>query len=235
VIVALTSPAALALKQAHVRSPIVFAFVSDPVGMGLVQSLSQPGANFTGVTYSEAGLGGKRLEVLAEALPGLSKVAVLWSRDFPDNAGLLENVVRLGPEHGIAVVSRAYRDLDDLAVAFAEVKRDGAQAAVFMTDNLMFGHRSRIAELSIVHGLATIHAFGAEAQDGGLISYGPNNPEVYVRVAAMVQRILRGARPGDLPVEQPTKFDLVINLRTAKSLGLTIPPALLLRADHVVE
>src|SRR5262249_22269477 len=128
-----------------------------------------------------------------------------------------------------------YHDLDDVANAFADARKDGAQAAVFITDNLMFGHRSRIAELAIQHTLPTVHAFGAEVQDGGLISYGPSNPEVYVRAAAMVDRILKGAQPAALPVEQPTKFDMLINLQTAKALGVTIPPALLLRADRVIE
>jgi len=235
VIIALTSPAVLALRHAGLTTPVVFLFVSDPVGLGIVESLARPGANFTGVTYSEAELGGKRLELLVDALPGTKRVAVLWSRSFAENAAILESIRGPAAARGIEVISRELRGKEDLAPAFDDVARGGAQAIIFMTDNLMFAYRKEVAELALAHHLPSIHSFPPEVQDGGLMSYGPDLRESYRRAAALADRILKGARPADLPVEEPTKFQLVVNLKTAKSLSLTIPPSLLARADEVIE
>ncbi|MFL6828374.1 MAG: ABC transporter substrate-binding protein [Bradyrhizobium sp.] len=235
VIIAITSPAVVALKNAKLNIPVVFAFVPDPVELGIVESLARPGGHFTGVTYSEAGLGGKRLELLIDAIAGMTRTAVFWSSSFPGHDTALESIRTSASARGIEIFSRPLGGVDDLAPAFDDVLRAKAQAAVFMSDNTMFGHRKQVADLALAHKLPTIHSFPPEARDGGLMSYGPSNDENYKRAAALTDRILRGARPSDLPVEQPTRFELVVNLKTAKALGLTLPPTLLARADEVIE
>src|SRR4051812_23619878 len=235
VIIAITSPAVVALKNAKLNIPVVFAFVPDPVELGIVESLARPGGHFTGVTYSEAGLGGKRLELLIDAIAGMTRTAVFWSSSFPGHDTALESIRTSASAHGIEIFSRPLGGVDDLAPAFDDVLRAKAEAAVFMSDNTMFGHRKEVAELALAHKLPTIHSFPPEAQDGGLMSYGPSNDENYKRAAALADRILRGARPSELPVEQPTRYELVINLKTAKALGLTVPATLLARADEVIE
>ena len=235
VIVALTSPAVRALKQAGVATPVVFAFVADPVRQGIVANLSRPGGNFTGVTYSEATLGGKRLELLLDALPGTRRVAVVWSRAFPENADIFDAIRQAAQARGVVVLSREMEGAQDLAPAFDYAKGSGAQAIIFLTDNLMFGRRKEIAALALSHQLPSIHSFAPEAEDGALMSYGPDLAENYRRAAALADRVLKGARPADLPVEEPTHFTLCVNLKTAKALGLNISPALLARADEVIE
>jgi putative ABC transport system substrate-binding protein len=234
-IIALTSPAVLALKQADVKTPVVFAFVTDPVGLGIVASLAHPGGNFTGVTFSESTLGGKRLDLLLEALPGTQRIAVMWSRSFPENAAIFEAIQQTAQARGVEVFSKELEGVQDLAPAFDYVKDLGAQALVFNTDNLMFGRRKEIAALALSHNLPSIHSFAPEVEDGGLMSYGPDLAENYRRAAALADRVLKGARPADLPVEEPTQFSLFINLKTAKAFGVMIPPMLLARADEVIE
>lgn len=235
VIIAITSPAVVALKEAKLTIPVVFAFVPDPVGLGIVESLAQPGGNFTGVTYSESGLGGKRLELLLEAITGTTKIAVFWNPSFPGHADALENTRTSALARGIEVFSRELKGIEDLESAFDDAIRAKAQAAVFMADNVMFGNRKRVAEVALKQRLPTIHSFPPEVEDGGLMFYGPSNGENYRRAAALTERILKGKRPGELPVERPTKFELIINLKTAKALGLTISETFLLRADQVIE
>jgi putative tryptophan/tyrosine transport system substrate-binding protein len=235
VVIAITSPAVVALKEARLTIPVVFAFVPDPVGLGIVESLAQPGGNFTGVTYSESGLGGKRLEMLLEAVTGTTKVAVFWNPSFPGHADALENTRSSALARGIEVYSRELKGIEDLESAFDDAVRAKAQAAVFMADNVMFGNRKRVAELALRQRLPTIHSFPSEVEDGGLMFYGPSNGENYRRAAALTERILKGKRPAELPVERPTKFELIINLKTAKAFGLTISEAFLLRADQVIE
>jgi ABC-type uncharacterized transport system substrate-binding protein len=235
VIIAITSPAVLALKQAGLTTPVVFAFVPDPIGLGLIESLPRPGGTVTGVTYSEAALGGKRLELLLDAVPTAARVAVLWSRQLTESVAMLDSIRSAASARNIAIVSREIRGLEDLAPAFREAARAGAQAVIFMADNVMFGHRRETAALALAHRLPSMHMFASEAQDGGFMSYGPSMGENYRRAAALTDRILKGARPSDLPVEQPTRFELVINLKTAGALGLTLPPSLLARADEVIE
>jgi putative ABC transport system substrate-binding protein len=235
VIIAITSPAVLALKEAKLTIPIVFAFVPDPVGLGVAESLAHPGGNFTGVTYSESGLGGKRFELLLDAIAGTTKIAVLWNPSFPGHAAALESIRTSASTRGIEIFSRELKALEDLESAFDDAMRAKAQAAVFMADNVMFGHRKQVAELALKHHLPTIHSFPPEVRDGGLMFYGPSNAENYQRSAALADRILKGARPSELPVEQPTKFELIVNLKTAKAFGLTIPESFLLRADEVIE
>ena len=235
VIIAITSPAVVALKQAKLTIPVVFAFVPDPVGLGIVESLSQPGGNFTGVTYSEAGLAGKRFELLLDAIAGTKKISVFWNPSFPGHADALASIRTSAATRGIEIYSRELKGLEDLEPAFEDAVRAKAQAAIFMADNVMFGNRKLVAEFALKHRLPTIHSFPPEVRDGGLMFYGPSNEENYQRSAALADRILKGARPSELPVEQPTKFQLIINLKTAKALGLMIPEAFLLRADEVIE
>ena len=235
VVIAITSPAAVALKEARLTIPVVFAFVPDPVGLGIVESLARPGGNFTGVTYSESGLGGKRLELLLEAVTGTTKVAVFWNPSFPGHADALENTRTSALTRGIEIYSRELKGIEDLELAFDDAVRAKAQAAVFMADNVMFGNRKRVAEVALRQRIPTIHSFPPEVEDGGLMFYGPSNGENYRRAAALAERILKGKRPGELPVERPTKFELIINLKTAKALGLTISEVFLLRADQVIE
>ena len=235
VIVALTSPAVLALKRAGVGTPVVFAVVTDPVRQGIVANLSRPSGNFTGVTYSEATLGGKRLELLLDALPGTRRVAVIRSRGFSENAAIFDAIRQAAQARGVEVFSREVEGAQDLAPAFDDAKGLGAQALIFLTDNLMFGRRKEIAALALSHQLPSIHSFAPEARDGALMSYGPDLAENYRRAAALADRVLKGARPADLPVEEPTHFTLCVNLKTAKALGLNISPALLATADEVIE
>jgi putative tryptophan/tyrosine transport system substrate-binding protein len=218
-----------------VTTPVVFAFVPDPVGQGLVASLAHPGGNFTGITYSDPTLGGKRLDLLLDALPGMQRVAVIWGRGLSE-AGAIVDAIRLAAQaRGVAVFSRELAGVEDLLPAVAEAEASGAQALVVISDNVMFGHRKEIAELALSHHLPSMHSFSPEVEDGGLMSYGPELEESYRRAAALADRILRGRSPADLPVEEPTRFAFVINLKTANALGLTLPPALLARADEVIE
>ena len=235
VIIAITSPAALALKRAAVVTPVVFAFVTDPVGLGLVASFAHPGGNFTGVTYSEATLGGKRLELLLQALPGTQRVAVIWSRSFAENAVIFDAIRQAAQARAVEVFSKELEGAQDLAPAFDYVRDLGAQALIFITDNLMFGRRKESAALALSHHLPSIHSFPPEVEDGGLMSYGPDQLEIYRRTAALADRVLKGGRVADLPVEEPTRFSLCLNLKTAKALGLTIPPTLIVSADKVIE
>ena len=194
VIIAITSPSVLALKQVVLNVPVVFAFVGDPVGLGIVESLARPGGTFTGVTYSEAVLGAKRLELLLDALPATKRIAVVWRRGLPENAVMLDSIRSAAASRGVEVFSRELQGVEDLAPAFSEATRAGAQAAVFMTDNLLFGHRQHIAALALAHHLP-LDSFGAEVKDGGLMSYGPSMEENYRRAAALADRVLKGARP----------------------------------------
>jgi putative tryptophan/tyrosine transport system substrate-binding protein len=235
VIIAITSPAVLSLKRAGLKTPVVFAFVPDPIGLGIVESYAHPGGGFTGVTYSEAALGGKRLELLLDALPPTRRVAFFWSRQLSESVAFLDSIRSAAAPRGMEVFSREIVGIEDLAPAFADAPRAGAQAAIIMPDNLLFGHRKRVAELALAHRLPTMHTFATEVRDGGLMSYGPSMAENYRRAAALADRVLRGARPSELPVEQPTTFELVVNLKTAQALGLAVPDSLLARADEVIE
>lgn len=235
VIIGLTTPAVIALKRAGVTAPVVFAFVSDPVGQGIVASLARPGANFTGVTFSNAVLGGKRLEYLIDALPGTKRVAVLWSRQFPENVPITENIARAASTLGIEIISRELRNAEDLASGFEDAARAGAQGVIFLSDNTLLPHGKEIAEMAIARRLPTIHNFPFEVTAGGLMSFGADLGESYRRVAALTGRIVKGAKPADLPVEEPTKFNFSVNLKTAAALGIVLPESLLLQADEVIQ
>jgi putative tryptophan/tyrosine transport system substrate-binding protein len=235
VIIALTDPAVLALKRAGVATPVVFAFVSDPVGLGIVKSLARPGGNFTGLTYGDAALGGKRLELLMDTLPSMRRVAVIWSRSIAAYSAIFDATREAAQTRGIEIFSREFHGADDLSPAFDDAKASGAQAAIFMSDNVTFGRRKEVAALALARHLPSIHSFVPEADDGGLMSFGPDLDESYRRAAALADAILKGARPSDLPVEEPTRFILAVNLKTAAALAITVPPAILVRADKVIE
>jgi len=213
----------------------VFLFVSDPVGLGFVESLARPGGNFTGLTYSDANLGGKRLQLLIDALPGTKRVAVLWSPLTPEIVAIFENIRASALVLRIEIFSRELHGVEDLASAFDDAKQAGAQAVIFMSTNLLFGYRKEVAALALAHHLPSIHAFAPEAEDGGLMSFGADLGESYRRAAALTAAILKGAHPADLPVEEPTRYTLAVNLKTAAALGIVLPPLILMQADEVIE
>jgi putative ABC transport system substrate-binding protein len=235
VTIAVTSPAVLGLKQAGLLKPVVFAFVSDPVGQGIVASLAHPGGNFTGISYSETKIGSKRLEFLLDAVPTAQRVAIIWGSGFPENIAMANAVEAAAQARNLPVLSRKIVELNDLAPAFDESARFGATALIFLTDNLLFGHRKAIGELALSHHLPSMHSFPPEVQDGAFMSYGPDAEEAYQRAAALADRILKGVSPADLPVEEPTRFELSINIKTAKAFDLRVPPTLLALADKVIE
>ena len=223
-----------ASKQATSVIPIVFAIAVDPVGTGLVASLARPGGNVTGLSMQAADLAGKRLEFLREVLPGLSRLAIMA------NVGYQASVVEIGEIQAAArkltleVEVLEIRRAEDIAPAFGTLK-SGTQALYVCGDALVTANRARISTLALGARLPTIYPDRAFLEAGGLMAYGANNADLFRRAAEYVDKILRGARPGDLPVEQPTKFELAINLIAAKAIGLTIPPMLLARADEVIE
>ncbi len=224
----------LALKQATSIIPIVFATVADPVGIGLVASLARPGGNITGLSMQQNDLGSKRLDLLREVVPGLRRLAILTNIDSP--AAVLERneVQAAAGAFGLKVDAFDIRRTEDIATAF-EAFKDEADALYLVNEPLVNFNRIRINTLALGARLPTMHSSRENVELGGLISYGPNILDQYRRAADLVDKILHGAKPGEIPVEQPTKFDLIVNLITAKVLGLTVPPMLLARADEVIE
>jgi putative ABC transport system substrate-binding protein len=226
---------ALAAKDATKTIPIVVSNVGDPVAFGLVASLARPGGNLTGLSAVTTELGGKRLELLKEAFPKISRVAVLWSPDNPGsvvNKGEMETPAR---SLGIQLQSLEIREPSDLEQAFSAMERERAEAAVTINSPVVNSQQKRILSLTAKSRLPTMHGESRWVEAGGLMSYGPSYADLYRRAATYVDKILKGAKPADLPVEQPSKFELVINLRTAKALGLALPSSFLLRADQVIE
>ena len=233
-IVAGGNQAARAAKQATQTIPIVM-LGGDPVADGLISSFARPGGNITGVTLFSSELAAKRIELLKEIVPGLTRVAILWNSANPGTALQVREAERASQALGIGVNGVEVRGPGDLDHAFQRIARDRPGALYVASDASFFAYRIRIAELCAKAKLPAIYAVKWQVEAGGLMSYGQNLPEAYRRSAAYVDKILKGAKPADLPVEQATKFELVINLKTAKALGLTIPPSLLLRADQVIE
>jgi ABC-type uncharacterized transport system substrate-binding protein len=236
VLVAGPAPPANAARQATGTIPIVMTAVGDPVELGLVASLAKPGGNVTGVAFS-VGLEifGKGLELLREFNPKLRRVAVLSNPANPNQAASIRDVMAAARALGVQVRVLEARAPQALDGAFAAMAKDGAEALLVLTDPLFLIHRHRIAELATRHRLPSMFAVREAAEAGGMMSYGPNLTAAFRRAAVFVDKILKGARPADLPVEQPTKFELVINLKTAKAIGVTVPPALVFRADQVIE
>jgi putative tryptophan/tyrosine transport system substrate-binding protein len=235
VIVATGILAPLAAKRATSTIPIVMTGAGDPLGTGLVDSLARPGGNVTGMSLMVPELGGKRLELLKELLPRLARVAVLWNAANPYSALVFKQVQAAGTILGIEVQSLEARQPDDFDGAFETVRRQHPDALMTVEDPITINHRKRIADFAIGQLLPTLQGFREFVAAGALMSYGANVIDLARRAAGYVDKILKGANPADLPVEQPTKFDLVINLTTAKTLGLTVPPSLLARADEVIE
>ena len=233
-VIVTSGAAVLAAKQTTSVIPIVFAAASDPVGGGLVASLVRPGGNVTGLSLQATDLAGKRLEVLREVIPDLRRLAMMANAGYP--AAVLEESEVQAAAHtlGLEVATLEIRQAEDIAPAF-EALQARADALYVVSEPLVNTYRIRVNNLALGARLPTMHGFRELVEAGGLMSYGPNFPDLYRRAADYVDKILRGAKPAELPVEQPTKFDLVINLTTAKALGLTIPESFLLRASEVIE
>ena len=235
VIVAGGTPAPLAAKQATRTIPIVMTSAGDPVGTGLVASLARPGGNVTGLSLFSADLTGKRLQLLKEILPGLSRVAVLWNAANPIAVLIMRETEAAARTLGVQLQSLEVRGPDDLENVLPTAMNRGAGALFVVDDPLVFSFRMRIADFAVRNRLPATAIFREFAEAGGLMTFGANLVDLSRRAAMYVDKIPKGTRPADLPVEQPTKLDLIINLKTAKALGLTIPPSLLQRADQVIE
>jgi ABC-type uncharacterized transport system substrate-binding protein len=226
--------AALAVKQATSAIPIVFAVAADPLGADLVASLARPGGNVTGLSTQFADTGSKRLEILREAVPGLRSLAIIGNVGYPASVLEMSEVQAAARTVGLKVATLEIRRAEDIAPAF-EALKDRVEALYVCADALTATNRNRILTFALAARLPTISGGRDQLEHGGFISYGPNFGDLYRRAAEIVDKILRGAKPAELPVEQPTKFDLVVNLITARALGLTVPPTLLARADEVIE
>jgi putative tryptophan/tyrosine transport system substrate-binding protein len=234
-IVAGGSESILAARRATSTIPIVMTNSGDAVAEGFAASLARPGGNTTGLTQMSPELAGKRLEILKEAVPRLRRVAVLWHPLHPNTPATFKDTQRAAGQLGLSLHSLAVKNERELREAFETATSERADGLVVLRDPFMVRHRVLVADNLTRKRLPAIYETGDFVQAGGLMMYGPNFAELYRRAAGYIDKILKGARPEDVPVEQPTKFDLVINLKAAKGLGLTIPPSLLLRADQVIE
>ena len=234
VIVAI-GPTVWAVKQQTTTVPIVIAFSGDPVGTGLVSNLARPGGNLTGVSFMSSDLAAKRLDLLKQMFPRTTRVAVLFNPAERASTPELRETEAAARTIGVTLQRLEGRQADDLERLFAAAARERADAVIVFTHGFAVLNRGRIIELAARHGLPTIYGWREFVDAGGLMSYGPDVQAVVRRAASYVDRIVKGAKPGDLPIEQPTRLELIINLKTAKSLGLTIPPSLLLRAERVIE
>ena len=235
IIVAVSTQAVRAAKEATSTIPIVMAAVSFPEMTGLVQSLARPGGNVTGLSNIAPELNGKRLELVKEIAPGTSRVLFLWNPTNPLEHHVMRDVAAATLAVGLEVQSVEVRTLEELSAALAAVTVSHADALIANGNPVNFGNARAIADFALRNRLPSIFSEGQFVEVGGLVSYGPNYADMLRRSATFVDKILRGAKPADLPVEQPTKFDLVINLKTAKTLGITVPGSLLARADEVIE
>ena len=236
VIVAVSSPSVLAAKQATQTIPIVMPLSSDPVGDGLVASLARPGGNITGLSMMSPEAGAKRLQLLREVFPKLFRpVAVLWNPDYAGMAARFRQTQGAAPAVGLGVRSVEVRDSRELERALESMDRERPDALVLLADPLTMSQRLRIVEFAAEERLPAVYETSQFVDAGGLMSYGPNTDELVRRSATYVDKILKGAKPGDLPIEQPVKFELVINLKTAKALEMAIPQSVLLQADRVID
>ena len=224
-----------AARRAVTTIPIVFSVAGDPIGSGLVTSLARPGGNVTGLTDIAPEIAGKRLELLREAVPGITRIAVLWNPANPSAAPQMKDTGAVARSLGLLVRSLELRDLSQLEAAFTTAVQDQARAVIVLSDGALYGRRVQIAQLAAKHRLPCVAWTPEFAESGCFMTYGADVVEMHRRAAIFVDKILKGASPGGLPVEQPTKFELVVNLKTAKALGLTIPPTVLARADKIIE
>jgi putative tryptophan/tyrosine transport system substrate-binding protein len=235
VIVAAGTLAPLAAKHATTTIPIVMTSAGDPLESGLVASLAQPGGNVTGLSLMMSELSGKRLQLLKELMPGLSRVAVIWNSTNPYTTIVFKQTQDAARTLGIEVQSLAVKDPADFEAVFELARQKRADALCTIDDPLTVSQLSQIVNFAAANRLPAIYGLREFAKAGGLMAYGASIPDLYRRAATYVDKILRGAKPGELPVEQPTRFDLTINLKTAKTLGLTVPQTLLVAADEVIE
>jgi putative ABC transport system substrate-binding protein len=233
-IVTTSSNDSLTMKQATSVIPIVFAVAGDPVGTGLVASLARPDGNLTGLSIQQTDTGGKRIELMRELVPGLRRLAILANPESPNVRSELPEVQAAARALGLMFSTSEIRSATDIAPAFAALNRT-VDALYVVTDALVSTHRSTINILALGARLPTMYGFREFVEAGGLMSYGANLPDLYRRAAEIADRILRGAKPADIPVEQPIRFDLVVNLTTARALGLTIPETLPATADEVIQ
>ena len=235
VIVAGSGAATQAAQQATRTIPIVMSTVADPLGSGLVASLARPGGNVTGMTVMSPDVAGKQLQLLKEVVPKLSRVALLTNPDNPSSARFVREAEAAARALGVRLQSLEARNPQEIDGAFAAITRERAGALQILPDVIFLSQRRQMAELATKRRLPAVYGVREYAEAGGLMAYGANYIDLVRRAATFVDKILKGAKPGDLAFEQPTKFELVINLRTAKAIGLTIPPALLQRADQIID
>jgi putative ABC transport system substrate-binding protein len=235
VIIAVNTPSVQAAKRASAKIPIVMLRVADPVKTGLVSSLSRPGGNVTGLSLMVDELSGKRLALLKEAIPRVSRVAVLWFKPNPGSEIVVSAMKASGRGLGLELLLLPLQLPADLNAALQSAARRQVEAVIVVEDTVATEHRAEILNLAAFHSLPVVAQYKTFAETGALLAYGPNLSAMYRRVAYYVDRILKGDKAGELPVEQPTEFHLVINLKTAKSLAVTIPPTLLARANEVIE
>jgi putative ABC transport system substrate-binding protein len=229
------TPASLAARTATGTIPIVFAANSDPVGVGLVASLARPGGNVTGTSLMASELSGKRLELLHALAPGLSRIAILWDSSNPGMSLRVRETEIAARQSQVALRSVGPRNVEELEAVLAELASQLPDALLVTVEPFTRRHLARILEFCSTHRIPSMFEESSYVDAGGLMSYGPDLLEIFRRAATYVDRILKGASPADLPVEQPTKFELVINMKTARTLGLTIPQSILARADRVLE
>jgi putative ABC transport system substrate-binding protein len=235
VIATLGSPATVAAKQATTTIPIVMESLADAVSTGLVTNLARPGGNVTGISGFAPELNGKRLELIRELLPGARKVAVLINRGNPATASVVRATEAAARQMRLDLLVVEVHRPSDIPAAFDTIVQERTDAVLLAADPMLFSERAALVRLAIRHRLPAVYETRLFADAGGLLSYGPSAQERFQRMAVYVDRILKGASPGDLPVEQPSRFELVLNLSAARSLGLEIPPGLRLRADHLIE
>ena len=234
-IIAVTTLGAVELKKLTSSIPIVFVLVADPVGFGLIESLGRPGGNATGLSLMTNDLSGKRLELLKEAVPRLSRVALLVDRTDAFKERTIKANQAAAEALGISLRSAEIRSADDIEPVFAKIAQEGADGVAWGGGGLLFIERARMGAAALTHRLPALVTVAEEVPYGLLMSYGQDLPDFFRRAAGYVDKILKGARPADLPVEQPTKLKLVLNLKTAKALGLTVPNTLLVSADELIE
>ena len=235
VIVAAATPASLAAKAASNKIPIVIVAVGEPVKTGLVASLSHPGGNITGLSLLTPDLSGKRLELLHECLPSLLRVAVLLNPDNPISTIFLNETQDAAKRLGMKLQQMEARQLSDVDVAFSQAATENLEALIVFDDPVLWSYRAQIVAQAAMRKIPAVYGYKEFVDSGGLMSYGPDRPDQYRRTAIFVDKLLKGAKPADLPVEQPTKFSLFINLKAARDIGLAMPPTLLARADEVIE
>jgi putative ABC transport system substrate-binding protein len=235
VIFAPPTPAVLASRKATTVIPIVFSLPPDPVGTGLVKSLSRPGGNVTGVSTFGSGLVPKRIELIRELVPKAQRIGVLYDSREPSARSNRDSALRTARALGLTIIGAEAHSREGIPLAFALLKKERADALLVFEGSLALTNRELVLSLAAANALPALYTYPEIPTEGGLMSYTANTLEQYRRAASYVDKILKGAKPGDLPIEQPTTFELVINLKTAKALGIRIPPSILLRADRVLE